>query len=342
MSDNVQFPFVSVVIPMRNEEIYIEDCLKSLVNQDYPKDAYEIIVADGMSQDRSKEIVESVSIRNSNIFVLKNSDIYTSFGLNLGIRRSRGSIIIILGAHSNARPDFIRKNVEVMMTVNSDCVGGRIQSIGKTYSARVISSVMTSAFGVGDALFRYSEVEGYVDTVAFGAYKRAVFEKIGLFDEELLRDQDDEFNYRLRKDGGKIFMSPQISSSYYSRNTIIKLWKQYFLYGLWKVRVLQKHVRMMRLRQFIPSLFVLGLFGTLILSFLFPTFFYLFWLIVLSYLTFNLFFSIRIARRESWTLLLLLPVAFSVIHLSYGAGFVLGFLKFFSKWFDAEPDPPKL
>jgi GT2 family glycosyltransferase len=247
-----------------------------------------------------------------------------------------------LGAHSNARPDFIRKNVEVMMTVNSDCVGGRIQSIGKTYSARVISSVMTSAFGVGDALFRYSEVEGYVDTVAFGAYKRAVFEKIGLFDEELLRDQDDEFNYRLRKDGGKIFMSPQISSSYYSRNTIIKLWKQYFLYGLWKVRVLQKHVRMMRLRQFIPSLFVLGLFGTLILSFLFPTFFYLFWLIVLSYLTFNLFFSIRIARRESWTLLLLLPVAFSVIHLSYGAGFVLGFLKFFSKWFDAEPDPPKL
>ena len=248
---------MSVVIPVRNEQDYIHKCIVSLVEQDYPKNLYEVLVVDGMSTDNSRRIVQSSTSNNPNIHVHENPNLLTSFGLNIGIKKSKGAIIIILGAHSFVETDFIRKNEEILTRIGADCVGGPIISIGETFRAKGISLAMSSIFGVGDALFRYAEKEGYVDTVAFGGYRREVFEKIGLFDEELTRNQDDEFNYRLRKAGGKIFITPQIKSYYYSSSNLAKLWKQYFQYGVWKIRVLQKHPRMMRLRQFVPGVFVL-------------------------------------------------------------------------------------
>lgn len=334
--------FVSVIIPVRDEEDYIEKCIRSLIDQDYPKDSYEVLVVNGMSNDNSKEIVLSLSNKYLNILLFENPDLLTSFGLNIGIRKSKGEIIIVLGGHSLVKVDFIMKNAEILEKVDATCVGGPIESLGETYTARAISLAMASTFGVGNALFRYSEKEEYVDTVAFGAYKREVFKEIGLFDEELARNQDDEFNYRLRKAGGKIFITPQIRSYYYSRATLKKLWKQYFWYGFWKVRVLQKHPRMMRLRQFVPPTFVLSIILSLACSWQYHISFFLLLLILISYLSSNLFFSFKIAREGGWKYFLMLPVVFATLHFSYGTGFLAGLVRFSSKWFQKEPEPPQL
>lgn len=337
-----KLPVVSIIIPMRNEESYIGKNIRSLINQDYPKDSYEVIVVDGMSEDGSKKAVQSFSNNSSNIILLENPDFFTSYALNVGIRKSRGEIIIILGAHSFVEVDFIKKNVETFEKVEADCVGGPIATLGGTYSAKVISLALASPFGVGDVLFRYSKKEGYVDTVAFGAYKREVFEMIGLFDEELVRNQDDEFNYRLRRSGAMIFITPQIRSFYYSRATLKKLSKQYFQYGLWKVRVLQKHSKMMRLRQFVPVVFILSVIISLLLSFYNKSFFYLFSLIIGSHFVCDVLFSSWIAKKHEWKHFLFLPIVFNILHWSYGFGFLMGLFRFFRRWFIKEPSSPKI
>lgn len=333
---------VSIIIPMRNEESYIGKNIKSLINQDYPKESYEVIVVDGMSDDGSRKTVQSFSNNNSNIFLLENPDFFTSYGLNIGIRKSRGEIIIILGSHSFVEVDFIKRNVETLERVEADCVGGPIATLGGTYSAKVISLALASPFGVGDALFRYSKKEGYVDTVAFGAYRREVFEIIGLFDEELVRNQDDEFNYRLRRSGARIFITPQIKSFYYSRGSLKKLSKQYFQYGLWKVRVLQKHSRMMRLRQFVPVVFILSIIASVLLSFYNKNFIYLFLLITGGHFACDIFFSSWIAKKHEWKHFFYLPIVFNILHWSYGFGFLIGLFRFFRRWFIKEPFSPKI
>ena len=335
--------FISVVIPMRNEGEYIEKCVRSLIGQDYPNDLYEIIVVDGMSNDHSKKIVQSLLSNYPNIFLLENPCVLTSSGLNIGIRKSKGEIIIILGAHSFVQNDFIQKNVELLKNLNGNyCVGGPIKTVGETQSAKTISLAMASRFGVGNAIFRYGKKEGYVDTVAFGAYRREIFEKIGLFDEELARNQDDELNYRLRKAGGKIFITPEIKSSYYSRATLRRLWSQYFQYGFWKIRVLQRHPGMMKLRQFIPGVFVISVILSLGLACYYYIFGYLTLIILASYISCNLISSLRIARKNGLKCLPLLPAAFLAMHFSYGIGFLIGLIRFFPKWFQKEMYPPKL
>lgn len=336
-----KFPIVSIVIPMRNEEKYIGKNIESLINQDYPKGSYEIIVVDGMSDDGSQKTVQSFVNSNSNVILLENPDLFTPYALNAGIRKARGEIIIILGAHSFVNVDFIKKNVETFNRVEADCVGGPIETLGETYSAKAISLAMASPFGVGDALFRYSQKEGYVDTVAFGAYKREVFETIGLFDEELVRNQDDEFNYRLRRTGAMIFITPQVKSFYYSRASLKKLAKQYFQYGFWKVRVLQKQPKMMRPRQFVPFVFVLSVIISLLLSLYNKSFFYLSSLIIGSHLVCDFLFSFRIAEKSQWKNLFFLPVVFNIVHWSYGLGFLIGLFRFFRRWFIKESPLPK-
>lgn len=333
--------FVSVVVPMRNEAQCIEKCIRSLIDQDYPADLYEVLVVDGMSNDQSKKTVQAISNKYPNILLLENPGILTSFGLNIGIRKSKGELIIILGAHSFVQNDFIRKNAEFLKKKNEHhCVGGPIQTLGGTNIAEAISLAMSSRFGVGDALFRYGKSEAYVDTVAFGAYKRELFEKIGLFDEELARNQDDEFNYRLRKAGGKIFITPQIKSFYYSRATFKKLCSQYLQYGFWKIRVFQKHPGMMKLRQFVPGVFVLTLMLSAMFSFRYPVWLLLFTSIIISYIGCSLYFSFLIAREQGWKYFLMLPLTFAILHFSYGFGFLAGFIRFLPKWLQKEKESP--
>jgi GT2 family glycosyltransferase len=213
-----------------------------------------------------------------------------------------------------------------------------MNAIGSNPFGKAVAVATSSPFGIGGGRFHYLDKEEWVDTVYMGAWPRRVFEAIGLFDEELVRDQDDEFNYRLRENGGKILLCPNIKSAYTVRSTPLALWKQYYQYGLWKVRVLQKHPRQMSLRQFVPPLFVASLIVSLLISLFipFPTSLIPLSVILGLYLLANLAASVITATRRGWKYLPLLPPIYAILHFSYGIGFLAGLLKFVNRWDDKQ------
>jgi succinoglycan biosynthesis protein ExoA len=328
MTGRADLPLVSVIVAMRDEEAFIGKCLDSLAQQDYPQDLLEILVIDGRSTDSSREIVQAQQRRMPNLSLLDNERRISPVAFNIGIRQARGEVVTIVSAHSYLAPDYLSRCVEYLGQTDADCVGGPIETIGGTDTAKAIALSMSSPFGVGDALFRYSQEEGFVDTLAFGAYRREVFERVGLFDEALVGSEDDEFNYRLRSQGGKLLLTPAIKSFYYGRGSLRGLCRQYFSYGLGKMRVVARHPRLVRPRHFIPSLLVLALVLFALLSLIRPLFLLLLAVTVASYLTASLLASLPIARRHGWRFLILLPLAFACLHLSYGAGFLLGIPRF--------------
>ena len=232
---------VSIIIPCRNEEKYIEKCISSFLEQSYPKELLNIIIADGMSTDETTNIIRRIQKDNENVILLENKGCTAPKGMNLGIRYSNSEIIIIFGAHAYADKDFVKESVKALEKEGVGCAGGLITTINETTKGAAIAEGMSCPFGVGNALFRFAEKECFVDTVGFGAYKKDLLNEIGYFDEELVRNQDDELNYRVVKSGAKILLSPKIKSTYYGRSDFKKLWRQYFQYGFWKVRVIQKH-----------------------------------------------------------------------------------------------------
>lgn len=329
-------PKVSIICPIRNEAKYIKLCLNSLASQDFNKNKMEILVVDGMSEDGTRKIVKEYSENNKNIKLLDNPKKIVSSAMNIGINESKGDIIMRVDGHCYLENDFVRKCVEKLQSIKDiDCVGGPICSISNTFVAEGISIAMSYPFGVGNAKFRYSQKEGYVDTLAFGAYRREVFDRIGLFDEELVRNQDDEFNLRLIKAGGKILLSPEIKSYYFTRSSLKALWKQYFQYGFWKVRVIQKHKMPASWRHLIPGAFVLCLLGSFILSFYMKTGLLFFFGIFTTYLTFSFIISFFVSLKKGLKYFPLLPVVFAVLHFSYGLGFLMGLIKFFPRWFQS-------
>ena len=325
-------PIVSVVIAMRNEENYIARCLQSVIDQDYPGEQVEILVVDGMSTDSSRDVVSEFAGRYANIRLLDNEKKIAPAAFNLGIRNAKGSIVAIIGAHCSLAPDYLSNCVQYLSTREADCVGGPIENIGEGFWGQAISLAMSSPFGVGDAHFRYSHQERYVDTLAFGAYRREVFDKIGLFDEKLVRNQDYDLNYRLRKAGGKILLTPAIKSRYYTRSSLKKLCSQYLLYGFWKVRMLRKHPRSLRVRQLVPPLFVLALLLSGALSAISSLAAWVFALVVASYLSLSLAFSFSIAARKGWRYFPILPVIFAYLHLSWGLGFLYSLARLAFQW----------
>ena len=339
---NIDDPEVSVILPIRNEGKYIEKCLSTIMGQDYDLDKIEILIVDGDSEDNTKEIVKKICAEYKNVKLLHNPRGIVSTGMNIGIRNAKGNVIVRVDGHTVLEKDYIIQGIEYLKKTQADNVGGLMRATGTTYLSRVIAFATSSPFGVGDGAFHYSIKEQYVDTVYMGIYPMEVFHKIGLFDEELVRNQDDELNYRLRKAGGRIFMTPQIKSNYYNRGSLKSLWRQYFQYGFWKIRVFQKHPKMMQLRQFIPACFALSIMTCILLSSWNHLFLYLLLSILLSYIIFNFFSCFRIAKRESWKYLPMLPIVFATLHLSYGTGFSTGLVKFFAKWFKEEPGPPNL
>jgi succinoglycan biosynthesis protein ExoA len=328
VSSERQLPYVSVIVAMRNEEAFIGRCLTSLMEQDYPAELLEILVVDGRSTDRSREAVESMAAELPNLRLLDNQRKVAPAGFNIGINDARGEIVITASAHSYLAPNYVSRCVQYLRQTGADCVGGPIKSVGTAPTSEAIALAMSSPFGVGDAVFRYSQREQYVDTLAFGAYRRAAFDRVGLYDEELVGNEDDEFNYRLRRHGGKLFLTPAISSFYYGRDSLRALWKQYFNYGFGKVRVVWKHPRLARPRHFIPALFVASLVVSGLLSFLNPLFALLFALIGGSYLLLSLLFSFRIAARNGWRYLPVLPLVFGCLHIAYGTAFLVGLAYF--------------
>ncbi|WP_125152719.1 glycosyltransferase family 2 protein [Clostridium rectalis] len=327
--DKKNITTVSVVIPCKNEVGYIKECLDSFINQSYPKELYEILVCDGFSTDGTQEIVKKYENNYKNIKLVLNEGITAPKGMNLGIRKSKADVIIIFGAHAYADKNFIKNNVELLMRDSSiGCVGGPIETLNSSSKGKSIALAMSSPFGVGNALFRYAKKETFVDTVAFGAYRRSVLDKIGYFDEELVRNQDDEINYRVVKSGYKILLSPNIKSYYYSRDSLKKLWRQYYQYGFWKVKVMQKHGKTASIRHLVPMAFVLTNILGLLLGLFFKPILILWGIEVLTYVLGDLIFSLKVSKKEKGVLKYI-PIIFPILHISYGIGFLQGLLVFY-------------
>jgi succinoglycan biosynthesis protein ExoA len=346
--------FVTVIIPIRNEEDSIHRSLDTVLAQEYPPRRMEILIADGMSNDKTREIIESLTLDHSNVKLLDNPGRIVPTGLNAALQQAKGEIIIRVDGHTIIAPDYVSQCVQTLERTQADNVGGRMNATGKNTFGKAVALATSTPFGVGGGRFHYSDQEEWVDTVYMGAWPRKVFEKIGLFDEELVRDQDDEFNYRLRAAGGRILLNPDIKSEYTVRSTPRSLWRQYFQYGFWKVRVLQKHPRQMRTRQFVPPLFVLSLIISILIAiipFLFspspvsgppssvfslpsPVFYLPLLLLAAAYLIATLSASVNTASKKGWRFLPLLPMVFAILHVSYGLGFLVGLVKFWNRWSD--------
>jgi glycosyltransferase involved in cell wall biosynthesis len=330
-------PFVSVIMPVRNEGAFISRSLGAVLAQNYPSDRMEVIVADGMSTDDTRDIVIEISRRYPSVMLLDNTRRIASTGLNGGVREASGDIIIRVDGHCEIASDYVRQCVALLLENKADCVGGPLETIGETYVAGAIAAAMSSHFGVGGSAFRVGTSDPKcVDTVPFPAYKRETLQRVGEFDEELVRNQDDEYNYRLRGLGGRILLSPDIRSRYYSRTGLANLWKQYFEYGFWKVRVLQKHGRQMRPRQFAPALLVLSLLIGLLLSPWSQIAALSLGAILVAYAIAAVWASLAAAHKRGWLLLPLLPLVFPSLHVAYGCGFLVGLLWFWNRWRDTK------
>lgn len=325
--DPAEPPLVSVVMPIRNEESSIGQTVKAALSQDYPAGRLEVLVADGNSNDRTRHILTALSIHHPNLRVVDNPEGIVSTGLNRVIRQARGDIIVRVDGHTVIEPDYVSRCVEALRKSQADCVGGPMRARGTTPFGTAVALVTSSPFGVGGARFHYSGLEEWVDTVYLGCWWRRTFDRIGYFDERLVRNQDDEFSYRLLDAGGRILLSPGIRSLYTVRGSPGTLWKQYFQYGFWKIEVLTRHPRQARGRHLLPSLFVLALLGSAGASPFLALGRDALLAILAGYGAANLGASLSTARSGGWRLLPDLVLAFAILHLSYGSGFLLGLSK---------------
>ena len=331
-------PFVTVIMPIRGEARWISGTLAAVLGQDYPSSRMEVLVSDGMSTDGTRDIVRGLQSRHPNLLLLDNPKGIVPTGFNIALRQARGEFIIRVDGHTEIAPDYVRQCVAELERTGASNVGGKMAAVGVGPFGEAVAVATSSPFGVGGARFHYSGREEWVDTVYLGAWPRTVFDEVGLFDEEMVRDQDDEFNYRLRAKGGRILLSPRIRSSYVVRSSVKSLFRQYFQYGYWKVRVMQKHPGQMRPRQFAPPLFA----GTLIAAALGAPFSgagrWTLAGVAGTYVVANLAFSVKESRGLEARVQPILPIAFGTLHLAYGLGFLAGLFRFWNRWGSSDRD----
>jgi succinoglycan biosynthesis protein ExoA len=326
-------PFVTVIMPVYNEAQYIQRSLESVLAQTYPPQKMEVIISDGMSNDGTRDIVHQYQQKYSYIKIIDNPGKIVPTGLNCALKQSMGDIIIRVDGHCEIAPDYVSSCVQIIQKQQVDGVGGYIETIGENTLAQGIALAMSSKFGVGGSPFRTIENRTLlVDTIPFPAYTRSILDRAGPYDEELIRNQDDEYNYRIRELGGKLLLSAEIHSRYYSRSRFSSLWRQYFQYGLWKVRVLQKHPWQMQFRQFIPPIFVMSIITCFSLSLLFPFFILPFISIISVYLLADMIVSIIVSNKNGWRYFPVLSGAYPILHIGYGIGFIIGFFRFMKRW----------
>ena len=325
-------PFVTVIIPCRNEEKFIDKCLDSIVANGYPKNRIEVLVVDGMSKDGTREIVEGYEECYSFIRLLDNPKKIVPAALNIGIKSANGEIIIRTDAHATYEKNYVSKCVKYLNEYNADNVGGIMitQPRNNTFMGKTTALALSHRFGVGNSVFRTGTKEpAWVDTVFGGCYRKEVFEKIGIFNEKLVRGQDMEFNLRLKKAGLRTLLVPDIVSYYYPRSDFKSFCKNNFRNGLWVILPF-KYSKIMPVswRHLVPLAFVSSLIGTITLSAFSSIFFWFFWLIFGLYFLFSVYFSISLSKKEKdLKFLFILPLKFGSLHLLYGLGSLLGVLK---------------
>jgi glycosyltransferase involved in cell wall biosynthesis len=320
---------VSVIIPCRNEEKFIEKCLDSVLAQDYPKENLEIFVVDGASEDETKRVVEGYSKDHSFIKILDNPKKYTPFGLNIGIKASKGDIVIRMDAHAGYENNYISKCIEYLEKYKADNVGGVIKTLpaNNTLVAKAIAAVLSSRFGAASSFRIGSKEPKWVDTVFGGCYKREVFNKIGYFNERMIRSQDIEFNKRLLSAGGKIILAPEIIATYYPQSTLTGFLLHNFEDGIWVTYPIKFGIKFFSTRHLLPMVFALAFLTAAILGiFIFP-FRLLFDILFVFYFAINFLFSFKISLKIGLSALPYLMSAFFVRHFFYGLGSLIGLIK---------------
>lgn len=325
-------PFVSIVIPCRNEAAFIASCLDSVIANDYDPARLEVLVVDGASDDGTQDIVGEYAARDSRVHLLHNPRRITPAALNTGIRAAAGEVIIRMDAHNAYPASYISSLVEWLQRSGADNVGGIWITRSTTDSpiARAIAIGLSHPFGVGNSYFRIGSAEPrWVDNVPFGCYRRAVFDRIGLFDEDLVRNQDDELNLRLVRAGGRILLVPSIVSYYHARGTLGKLARMNYQYGFFKPLVIRKIGAVMTVRQVVPATFVLSLVASALLAPFSTAAMAAFWTIAIAYLLASLVAAALVASGNGLRPAAALLVVFPVMHVAYGVGFLRGVYSFF-------------
>ncbi|MCK4624963.1 MAG: glycosyltransferase family 2 protein [Phycisphaerae bacterium] len=322
-------PLVSIVMPIRNEADFIARSIRGILDNDYPADRMEIIVVDGMSDDGTRRIIEELHAGDSRIKLVDNPHRVVPHAMNAGIRESSGDIMIRIDGHAIVADDFVSQSVKTLREhPEAWCVAGPVETVSTTFVGKTIASAMSSPVGTGNAMFRLGNYEGYVDTAAFGAYWRWVFDKIGMFDEELVRNQDDELNLRVILAGGKIYMTPRIRSRYYARASLGKLARQYFQYGFWRARTIQKHRQPATLRQVVPLIFVATWLILIAGALLFAPLRWALAGFAVLYALGLVIGAVDVLRRTGFATGLLSPLVFAILHFAYGLGCLKGLVWF--------------
>lgn len=319
---------ISVICPTYNEEKYIEKCINSILKQDYPLEKIEFILVDGFSTDRTREVIKSYQKKYHFIKLLENPYKTVPYALNIGIKNAKGCYIARIDAHAVFPKNYLSTLYKYSKELNADNIGCLINTLPANSStqAEAISFALSSSFGMGSSLFRVGTNKiQEVDTVPFGFFKKDIFEKIGLFDTDLIRNQDDEFNGRIIKSGGKIFLIPEISIDYYPRDSLKKTYNMFYQYGLYKPLVNKKLGSPATIRQFFPLLFVIGLFVGFLLSLTHQLFFIFYLITILLYLSISIFFSFKSYKKfKKISLFIYQPITYFIIHYAYGWGYLTG------------------
>lgn len=312
---------MSVVLPVHNGARTIGAALRSILDQRYPG-TLEVVVADGMSTDGTREIVQAVAAADTRVRLVDNPQRSTPAGLNAAIRASAGPVVVRCDAHAELPPGYVTRAVAMLGQTGADNVGGVQSAEGIGFVQRAIACAMSSRIGVGDSRFHYGGAPGPVDTVYLGTFRREALERAGLFDETLARNQDYELNHRIRSTGGIVYFDPELRVLYRPRTSLQALWRQYWQYGVWKRRVVRRHPRSLRIRQLAAPVFVAGLAGSAVLA-LTPV---REWALVVpsTYGALLVGATVVQAVRRRDPAVLLFPVAVAIMHLAWGGGFLFG------------------
>jgi len=307
-------------MPIRNEAKFITRSLGAVLSQSYPKQRMEVIIADGLSSDNTIDIIREMHT-DVLVIIIDNTGIKQASGLNLAIQRATGDVIVRVDGHTIVAPDYIEECVRALEETGAANVGGPMKPIGETLMGRAIASAGKSPFAVPTP-FHISDKPQFTDTVYMGAWRRKTFEQIGFYNTEMPSNEDYELNHRIIKRGGKIYLTPRIKSEYFGRQTLGSLARQYFNYGIGKVRMLSLYPESLKLRQVVAPTFVLYLVIGSVLSWLHPLLLAVWGAGVLAYMTLNLFFAFRQSVADH-TSLWRISFAFLTIHLSWGTGFLV-------------------
>lgn len=315
-------PTVSVVIPVRNEERWIAGCLEALIRNCYPRHLMEVLVVDGMSQDRTREIAQGFGGKDLKFRVIPNPKLTRSAALNLGIQEAQGQIIMRLDARVMIPPDYVQRCVKALSATNADNVGGVQKPIAKTPTQEAIGLAMSAPFGVGNAQFRLGRKSGFVDTVYLGCFRRELFSRIGLFDDVAsVISEDSDINQRIRENGGLVYLDASIEAYYYPRERLWDLMRLYFRYGGARMGNILKHGKPSAWRQLVPPIFVTALAVLAVGGLFHPSLLLVFAVLIVAYGITDFAVAALLTRGRKISIFPRLVMAFPCIHFAFASGF---------------------